>query len=168
VTSVLEVIGAVGQIRAAVSSMTREASQQEFGYPNKHFAQIGGALSDVYFDDQGILAVLRKIVAKGRLTEEDRARLVEFNQLEEPMRNAMEKLVLDHGRKAQNSIKQSAIIGKIRGYKFTLRSAVQIAINEAITFDQDVDFDEVARLINEIEALNCDIQDAEHALRRYV
>jgi hypothetical protein len=50
----LEVIGAVGQIRAAVSSMTREASQQEFGYPNKHFAQIGGALSDVYFDDQGI------------------------------------------------------------------------------------------------------------------
>ena len=70
-------------------------------------------------------------------------------------------------RKARNSIKQSVIIGQLRGRKSTLRNAVQIAINEAITFDHDVDIDEVARLVTEIEDLNREIQDAEHALRRY-
>lgn len=166
--SILEVIGAITQIREAVSSMKREEPRQEFGYPNEHFARVGHALSDIYFSDQGILAVLRKIVAEEKLTEEDEERLLEFNQREEPVRNALEKLVLDHGRKARNSIKQSAIIGQLRGRKSTLRNAVQIAINEAITFNYDVNIDEVARLVAEIEALNRDIQDAEHALRRYV
>ena len=166
--SVLEVIVAVAQIREAVSSMQRKESRQEFGYPNEHFARVGHALSDIHFDDEGILAVLRKIVANEKLTGEDRERLVEFNQREELMGSALENLVLDHGRKARNSIKQSAIISQIRGRKVTLRSAVQIAINEAITFDEDVNVDEVARLVAEIEALNQDIQEAEHALRRYI
>lgn len=166
--NVLEVIGAVTQIREAVSAMKREKSRQEFDYPNEHFARIGQALSDIHFDDEGVLSVLRKIVASEELAEEDRKRLVEFNQREEPMRNALEGLVLDHGRKARNSIKQSTIIGQIRGRKFTLRSAVQIAINEAITFDQDVSVDEVAQLIAEIEALNRDIEEAEHELRQYI
>lgn len=166
--SVLEVIGAVAQIREAVSSMKRQENRQEFDYPNEHFARVGHALSDIHFDDGGILAVLRKIVDSDELTEEERESLVEFNQREEPVRNALENLVLDHGRKARNSIKQSSIIGQIRGRKFTLRSAVQTAINEAITFDQAVNVDEVARLVAEIEALNRDIQEAEHALRQYI
>jgi len=148
--------------------MKREKSRKEFDYPNEHFARIGRALSDIHFDDGGILAVLRKIVADGKLSEEDRGRLVEFNQQEEQMRNALENLVLDHGRKSRNSIKQSAIIGQIRGRKFTLRDAVQIAINQAITFEEDVNIDEVARLVAEIEALNHDIQEAEHELRQYI
>ena len=164
---ILEVIGALGQIREAVSSMKREESRLEFDYPNEHFARVGHALSDIHFSDTGILGVLRKFVADEKLTDEDRKRLVDFNQREENMRNALENLVLDHGRKARNSIKQSAIIGQIRGRKFTLRSAVQIAINEAITFDKDVNVNEVAQLVAEIEALNEDIQEAEHALRLY-
>lgn len=166
--SVLEVIGAVGQIREAVSSMKREKSRQEFDYPNEHFARIGRALSDIHFDDKGILAVLRKIVANEKLAKGDRERLIEFNQWEEPMRNALENLVLDHGKKARNSIKQSAIIGNIRGRKITLRSAVQTAINQAITFDEGVNVGEVAQLVAEIEALNQDIQEAEHELRQYI
>lgn len=165
---VLEVIGAVGQIRDAVSSMKREESRREFDYPNEHFARVGHALSDIHFDDEGILSVLRKIVAESKLTEEDRERLVEFNQREELVNSALENLVLDHGRKARNSIKQSAIISQIRGRKFSLRSAVQIAINEAVTFDKEVNINEVARLVTEIEALNHDIQEAEHALRQYI
>lgn len=166
--SLLEVIVAVGQIREAVSSMKRARSREEFDYPNDHFARIGQALSDIHFDDEGILAVLRKIVANEKLAKEDRERLVEFNQWEEPLRNALENLVLDHGKKARNSIKQSAIIRNIRGRKITLRSAVQIAINQAITFDEGVNVDEVARLVAEIEALNRDIQEAEHELRQYI
>ena len=167
-SSVLEVIGVIRLIRGAISSMKREETRQEFEYPNEHFARIGHALSDIHFDDEGILAVLRKIVAGDELREEDRARLVEFNQREEPVKNALENLVLDHGRKARNSIKQSAIFGQICGRKFTLRSAVQAAINEAITFDQAANVDEVARLVAEVEALNLDIQEAEHALRKYI
>ena len=167
-TGILDILGAVTQIRDAVSYLKREETRQEFDYPNEHFARIGHALSDIHFNDDGILSVLRKIVAETKIMDKDLERLVEFNQWEEPMRNALENLVLDHGKKARNSIKQSVIIDQIRGRKLTLRSAVQMAINEAITFDKDVNIGEVARLVEEIEALNHDIQEAEHALRNYI
>lgn len=165
--SVLEVLGAVTQIREVVAALKSEKTRQEFGYPNEHFARIGEALSDIYFSDDGILAVLRKIVVGQNVDDEDLARLVEFNQREEPVRNATENLVLDFGKGARNSIKQSAIIGQIRGRKITLRSAVQIAINEALTFNDQVNVDEVSALVAEIEALNRDIQEAEHELRQF-
>lgn len=166
--NIIEVISAVSQIRDAVSALREDSSRSEFGYPNEHFARIGQALSDIYFPENGILSVLKKIKDSESLDAADKKRLVEFNQLEEPLRNAMENLVLDHGRRARNSIQQSQIIGNIRGRKITLRSAVQAAINEAITFDHGIDIAEVAVLVEEIEALNQDIGQAEHELRQFM
>lgn len=165
--SVLEVIGAVAQIREAVSALKDDKNRRELGYPNDHFARIGQALSDIYFYDEGILAVLRKIVDGQNVDDGDIARLVEFNQREEPVRNATENLVLDFGKRARNSIKQSAVIGQIRNRKITLRSAIQIAINEALTFNDQLNLEEVSALVAEIEALNRDIQEAEHELRQF-
>ena len=165
--SVLEVLGAVTQIREAVSALKHEKTRQEFGYPNDHFARIGQALSDIYFSEDGILSVLRKIVDRQNVDDDDMERLVEFNQREEQVRNATENLVLDFGKRSRNSIKQSAIIGQIRNRKITLRSAVQIAINEALTFDEVLDLEEVSALVTAIEALNQEIQDAEHELRQF-
>ncbi|WP_370163201.1 MULTISPECIES: hypothetical protein [Alphaproteobacteria] len=165
--TVLEMLGAVAQIREAVSALKDEKTRREFGYPNDHFARIGEALSDIYFPDDGILVVLRKIVGGEEVDERDMARLVEFNQREEPVRSATENMVLDYGKGARNSIKQSAVIGQIRNRKITLRGAVQIAINEALTFNHKLNLEEVSALIAEIEALNQDIQEAEHELRQF-
>lgn len=167
-TIILDVITAVTQIRSAVTSMKREETRREFDYPNEHFARIGHALSDIHFADEGILEVMRKIVNKQVISEEDHSRLVEFNQREEPIRNALGNLMLDHGRKARNSIKQSATLRMIARNKISLRNAIQTALNEAITFDEEVKVAEVTRLLSEIEALNRDIQEAEHTLRRYI
>lgn len=164
----VEVIGALGQIREAVSALKNDKGRREFGYPNEHFTRIGQALSDIHFSEDGILHVLKRIEATDTIDDEDRRRLVEFNQIEEPMRSSMEDLILDHGRKSRHSLKQSSIINDIRGRKRTLRHAVQSAINHALTFDSEIDMAEVAELVAEIEALNQDIEEAEHALRVFL
>jgi hypothetical protein len=166
--SIVEVIGAVAQIRDAISSLSKVDTRREFGYPNDHFARIGRALSDIYFPEEGILSVLRKLALGDKLSLADKQRLVEFNQREEPLRNAIENLVLDYGIRSRNSIQQSRIISDIRGRKITLRSAIQLAINEAVTFDKKVPVEQIASLVVEIEALNRNIEQAEHDLRQFM
>ena len=166
-TSILEVISAVAQVREAIASLRSGKGRKEFTYPNEHFARIGNSLSGIYFEDDGILFLLRKIQSGVKLDDNDRILLREFNQREEIVNNHIENLVLDHGRRARNSIQQSRIISAIAGRKVSLREAIQRSINEAITFDKKIDLSEISALIREIELLNDEIGRAEHDLRQF-
>ncbi|WP_022723456.1 hypothetical protein [Rhodopseudomonas sp. B29] len=161
-----EIIDVIQITKSAISSLRSNKSRSEFGYPNEHFRKIGSALSAIYFPPDGILFVLKRIARSAAVTEQDKESLRKFNDREEIISNAIENLVLDYGKNAKNSIRQARIIESIRGRKLSIRSAIQFAINEALTFDRPVNHEYVGRLVSAIEDLNLQIEETEHELRR--
>jgi hypothetical protein len=167
-TGILEVIGSISELRKAIALLKSPEGRKEFSYPNDHFKRIGAALSTIYFPENGILSVLRKIEASEKIDDGDLGTLSDFNQREYQVSDAIDNLVLDYGKSARNSIKQSRIFADIKSRKMSVRGAVQSAVNEALTFGKHVLPNDVAPLIAEIEQLNRDIEEAEHELRQFI
>jgi hypothetical protein len=167
-TAILELIDVVSAVREAVSAVGDADARREFKYPNDHFRAIGVALSEIYFRPDGILAVLEGIANGEKPDPAARGRLVEFNQCEGKVDRALDALVLDHGKRARNSIRQSTVMRMIRSSKMTVREGIQFAVNQAVTFDEAVDLEEVSRLIAQIKTLNEEIEKAEHDLRQFL
>jgi hypothetical protein len=166
-SGLLEVLGFVSYFRDEVRTIKENHRTSEFGFPNKHFARIGGALAYIYFPPDGILSVLKKLASGAMLDDVDKAKLVEFNQREAGIQMSMEQLILDRGRRAPNSLLQTRIMNNLQMSKGTLREGIQNTINHAVTFDEDIDREIVKALVDQIERLNREIEQAEHDLRSF-
>lgn len=128
--------------------------------------QIVADLRAIYFSPNGVRRLLEKIANGDAISEsEAQAILTEFNDAEYHLGQHLHDIVdfWDAGPKHLTLRQREALQG-IGWNKYSVRRKVQDVVNYLDRNDPYASANEAARLLDEIEALNSAIMDAEEAL----
>ncbi len=131
----------------------------------KRLKPIVRALSAIYFTPNGLVRALKQLASGDEPKNADvQAALLEFNQIEPTVHEAVRTLSFDSLANSGLSLRQRRVLDEVAYGKLSLRSDLQMALNESLTFGRKVDLDEVKSLIQRVETLNKAIEDLEESL----
>ncbi|UWQ29487.1 hypothetical protein [Leisingera sp. M523] len=163
VTSLVELLKGAKELAdlARVDSAQRSDQRQQ-----KRIRDLISTLRLIYFSPRGVLSLL-KIIAEGSYPTQDQIELVltDFNDAEPFVYRARHHLDPDFDRNDQAlTLKAQRVLREISYGKGGVRSKVQDLLNWSLTYEEPISGEEAQKLIQEIDALNSAIEDAEEAL----
>ncbi len=124
------------------------------------------ALRELYFTPSGTRSLLKSLAQGERPAQEDiKAILSEFNDAEWSVGREIENLDFDLLINSKSiTLEAAEQLHELRYGKSQLRSRLQGALNEPLTFGQPIDPGEAQALLEEVEALNRRISTLERSL----
>lgn len=146
------------EVASAISGLAREDRSQRL-----RLRPIISALRDIYFTPRGTVRVLTRI-ANGERPDPDDVEdvLTDFNGAEWLVQRRVREL--DFDRLAQFdglSLRQRRTLDQIAYGKIQLRRDIQDALNECLTFEDRLPYDDASVLLKRVDALNAMVESLE-------
>jgi hypothetical protein len=126
------------------------------------------ALGVIYFTPSGLISAL-KLLRDGAQPDDAnvQAALLDFNQIEPEVHAAVRNLSFDVLSNSGLSLKQRRVLEEIAFGKLALRSRLQYALNETLTFGRPVESGLLTEFIEQIEAVNAKIEELDEMIGSY-
>ena len=123
------------------------------------------ALGVIYFTPNGLVRALRTLSNGAEPDDvEMRTALMEFNQIEPAVHEAVRNLSFDSLSVSGLTLRQRRVLDEIAYGKLSLRADLQNALNESLTFGRKPDLEQVRVLLQRVEELNQAIEELEEKL----
>ncbi|MFT4794655.1 MAG: DNA-binding transcriptional MerR regulator [Paracoccaceae bacterium] len=150
-------IKTVGEIRSA----SRQAKND---HEKRELLTIIQALRRIYFTPKGIRSILMGISEGIQPSQPQIDALIEFNDAEWEVGRALQKLDLIDAPISPLSLRTQRVLSQISYGKVRLRRDIQSALNQALTYDQQVEPQMAVELLGVIQILNDAIEDADESI----